>query len=105
MNVESIAFALSPEQLEVFTAAMEQGALFYKAGDDYYAAIWDGSAWCVYKLERTAPEYFVTKELTVCTCPAYEHSHDCKHIRMLKYGSDFTTEWDKTRIKEAKRRR
>jgi len=85
---ERIVAEIEPARLPLVLGAMEQGALFYRDGDDVYAAVREDWGWWVYRLEHGAPEYAVSMGYDRCTCPSFYESGPCKHIRMLKHGGD-----------------
>lgn len=72
-------------QDHVLVAAVKQGALILDIKGELYAASrYENLGWWVWKLEESAPEYFVTMEK--CTCEAFAKRRKCKHLDALREG-------------------
>lgn len=101
----TIAASMSPAQLELFTAAVEQRAQFYAIHGELYAARREGSSWVMWKLEAGSTEHTVTAYS--CTCKSFEiRERPCKHMDAIRTGNDTSgIPWKKTRVSKRKRKR
>lgn len=69
---------------QVLSAALKQKALVLSIkGELYAASMFEHVGWWIWKLEVSAPEYFVSDNFTKCTCPV---GRKCKHIDALLAG-------------------
>jgi hypothetical protein len=70
----------------VLQAALGQKATILAIKDELYATQWFDVGWWVWRLEESAPEYFIVSSLDKCTCPAFAARKKCKHIDALQTG-------------------